>query len=117
MNKEVYLDVLQSKVKPRMEEKAKEKLYIFQQDGAPAYMSHLIQNWLSDNIEMFWSEEFWPPNSPDVNPMDYYVWGVLERDSNKISHLTAKSLRSAIDEAVANLDPQHLVNACGRFRH
>ena len=100
-----------------MQETAREKLYIFQEDGAPAHTSHLVQNWLSDNIQKFWSKELSPPNSPDLNPMDYYVWGVLKRDSNKVSQPTAESLRSAIDETGANLDPQHLVNACGRFRH
>jgi len=39
-----------------------------------------VQNWLSDNMEMFWSKEFWPPNSPDLNPMNFYVWNVIERD-------------------------------------
>ncbi|QQP36569.1 Uncharacterized protein FKW44_021713 [Caligus rogercresseyi] len=24
---------------------------------------------------MFWSKEFWPPSSPDLNPCDYYLWG------------------------------------------
>ncbi len=117
VNKEVYLDILWSKVKPWIEETAGEKPYIFQQDSAPAHTSHIVQNWLSDNMQMFWSKEFWPPNSPDLNPMDYYMWGMLERESNKVCHPTAESLRAGIDEAVANLDPQHLVNACVRFRH
>lgn len=24
---------------------------------------------LSDNVDMFWSKEFWPPNSPDLNSL------------------------------------------------
>ena len=32
-----------------------------------------------------WSKEFWPPNSPDLNPLDFYVWGVVERVTNKTS--------------------------------
>ncbi|QQP49659.1 Uncharacterized protein FKW44_010409 [Caligus rogercresseyi] len=24
----------------------------------------------------------WPPNSPDCNPCDYYLWGAVERDTN-----------------------------------
>jgi len=28
---------------------------------------------LSDNVDMFWSKEFWSPNSPDLNLLDYYV--------------------------------------------
>ena len=42
--------------------------------------------WLSDNVNMFWSKDFWPPNSPDLNPLDYYVWGVIERHTNKCRH-------------------------------
>ncbi|QQP42372.1 Uncharacterized protein FKW44_017010, partial [Caligus rogercresseyi] len=30
------------------------------------------QNWLSDNLPMFWSKEIWPPSSPDCKPLDYY---------------------------------------------
>jgi len=25
---------------------------------------------------------FWPPNSPDLNLLDYYVWNIGERDTN-----------------------------------
>ncbi|QQP35403.1 Transposable element tcb1 transposase, partial [Caligus rogercresseyi] len=56
------------------------------------------------NLDMFWSKEFWPPpSSPDLNPCDYYLWGVLERDTNKRAHNTVDSLKAAIIQAVANL--------------
>ncbi|QQP32478.1 Uncharacterized protein FKW44_024404 [Caligus rogercresseyi] len=44
---------------------------------------------------MFWSKEFWPPSSPDLNPCDYYLWGVLEKDTNKRAHNTVDSLKAA----------------------
>ena len=65
---------------------------------------------------MVWTKEFWPPSSPDLNPMDYYVWGVLERKTNKRAHNSIDSLRDAIEEAAANMNSDHLVNACKRFR-
>jgi len=58
----------------------------------------------------------WPPSSPDLNPLDYYVWGILERESNKHAHNTVDSLRTAILEAVANMDKEFLIKACARFR-
>ncbi|CAK9808822.1 hypothetical protein ANTQUA_LOCUS5758 [Anthophora quadrimaculata] len=73
VTKEVYLHVLINVVKPWMEIVSSGKPYVFQQDGAPAYTSHFVQNWLSDNVDMFWSKEFWTPNSPDLNPLDFYV--------------------------------------------
>ncbi|QQP35140.1 Uncharacterized protein FKW44_023285, partial [Caligus rogercresseyi] len=44
---------------------------------------------------ILWSKEFWPPNSPDLNSCNYYLWGVLERDTNKRAHNTVDSLKAA----------------------
>ncbi len=57
----------------------------FQQD--PAHTSLLVKNWCSDNLDMLWSKEMWPPSSPNLNPLDYYMWGILERESNKRAHM------------------------------
>ncbi|QQP41543.1 Transposable element tcb1 transposase [Caligus rogercresseyi] len=34
--------------------------YLYQQDGAPAHTSNLVQNWCLENLDMFCSKEFWP---------------------------------------------------------
>ena len=38
-----------------------------------SYKSFDLKLALSDNVDMFWSKEFWSPNSPDLNLLDYYV--------------------------------------------
>ena len=86
------------------------------EDGAPAHTSYLVQNWLDENVHMFWSKDFWPHNSPDLNPMDYYMWGTLERIINKNPHDNLDSLWTAIVEAMANMECSHLQHACSRFR-
>ncbi|QQP48859.1 Transposable element tcb2 transposase [Caligus rogercresseyi] len=91
--------------------------YLYQQDGAPAHTSNLVQNWCLENLDMFWSKEFWPPSSLDLNPCDYYLWGVLERDTNKRADNTVDSLKAAIIQAVANLSREQVAHAVGRFRH
>ena len=48
--------------------------YIFQQDGAPAHTARATQNWLQTNYPDFIAKDQWPPNSPDLNPLDYHVW-------------------------------------------
>ncbi|KAG5327807.1 NAAT1 protein, partial [Pseudoatta argentina] len=42
---------------------------------------------------------FWPPNSPDLNPLDYYVWSVVERVINKSRHPNVTLLRTIIEAA------------------
>jgi len=74
VTKEIYVNILASVVKPWMETVCVWKAIYFSA-GCRCTGSHkpLVQNWLSDNIDMFWSKEFWLPNSSDLNPLDYYV--------------------------------------------
>jgi len=51
--------------------------FICQQDGAPAHTASLAQDWLSRNCPEFILKEEWPPNSPDLNPLGYRVWGAM----------------------------------------
>ena len=51
--------------------------YIFQQDGAPAHTARLCQDWLAANSSDFIAKDEWLPNFPDINPLDYCVWGVM----------------------------------------
>ncbi|QQP51676.1 Transposable element tcb1 transposase [Caligus rogercresseyi] len=68
VNKEVYLDVMQTVVKPWMTQIAAGRPYLYQQDGAPAHTSNLVQNWCLENLDMFWSKEFWPPAALTSTP-------------------------------------------------
>jgi len=51
--------------------------FISQQDGAPANTVLLTQDWLSRNCPKFIRKDEWPPNSPDLNPLDYHVRGAM----------------------------------------
>jgi len=97
-----------------METAASGRPYIFQQNGASAHTSHLIQNWLSDN--MFWFKKFWPPNSSDLNPLDYYVWSIVERSQTSLAIPNVTSLRTAIEAAFVGMDRTTLLRACEYFR-
>jgi hypothetical protein len=115
VTKDVYLKILQTVVKSWIDIVASGRPYVFQQDGAPAHTSHLVQNWLCDNMSMFWSKEFWPPNNPDLNPLDYFVWSVIERHSNKTRHPNVASLKAAIEASFASME-KILAKARARFR-
>ena len=47
---------------------------IFQQDDATAHTAKLAQDWIATNCSEFIGRDKWPPNSPDLNPLDYHVW-------------------------------------------
>ena len=45
----------------------------------------------------------WPASSPDLNPLDYAIWSILEAQVNAEAHNSVESLRQAINEAFENL--------------
>mgnify|MGYP003396362826 FL=1 len=51
--------------------------FVFQQDGTPAHTARQTQAWLQENTVDFIGKDQWPPNSPDLNPLYYCVWGVM----------------------------------------
>jgi hypothetical protein len=50
-------------------------------DGAPAYFSRAVRDVLSntrhDRGIGAGGPTAWPPRSPDLNPLDFYLWGHL----------------------------------------
>jgi len=48
--------------------------------------------------------------------LDYYVWSVIERITNKSRHSNVTSLRTAIEAAFADIDSATLQCACELFR-
>ena len=53
------------------------KQFTYQQDGATAHTDRHTQKWCKDNFWDFWPKSRWPPNSPDLNPLDYSMWQEL----------------------------------------
>jgi len=53
--------------------------FTYQQDNAPAHRAGYTVEFLSRNTPDFVSPLLWPSNSPDLNPVDYEVWGVLQQ--------------------------------------
>ena len=57
-----------------------------------------------------------PPSSPDLNPLDYFVWSYVENITNMTSHNTKASLIAAIRRVFAELLPALVEKACSKFR-
>ena len=59
--------------------------FILQQDGALVHGAKLAQDWLTSQCPDFIDKDSWPPNSPDLNPLDYAVWGAMLETYNKLT--------------------------------
>jgi len=53
-------------------------VFVFQQDNAPAHCARDTVELLRRETPQFTSPDMWPTNSPDLNPIDYRIWCMLQ---------------------------------------
>ncbi|GBM97317.1 hypothetical protein AVEN_187547-1, partial [Araneus ventricosus] len=52
----------------------------------------------------------WPPRSPDLNPLDFFLWGYIKQRVYTTSPPTLQELRNRITDACARVSPAMLYN-------
>lgn len=72
----------------------------FMHDGAPAHFSALAREYLNQNYNNRWigrgGPQAWPPRSPDLNSLDYFLWGHLKTLVYSTPIHTEEQLRNRI---------------------
>ena len=116
VNTNAYIETILTPALQAAKKHFKDKPFIFQQDGAPSHTSKKTQKWCQAHFPGFWSKEVWPPSSPDLNPMDFCVWSVLEADACASSHVSVEALKSSLEKAWAKMPQETLRKAAEGFR-
>ena len=112
VNQHVYLDMLKEKVLPWVDTLPGDEGVTLQQDGATAHTANLVQAWCKDNFKSFWSKELWPPSSPDLNPMDFGIWSILEQKACTQSHSSVEALKQKLIKSWDEIDVQTVRATC-----
>ena len=84
----------------------------------PRLPARVTQEWLHDHCDDFIAKDDWPPNSPDLNPLDYHVlsavWEAYQKLDNKPS--TTEELRTTLQTIWNNLPEKPVARALLNFR-
>jgi len=104
INAEYYeRNILDAELKDRADATHGFGNWTFQQDSAPAHMARSVQAWCAKNCPDFISVDDWPASSPDLNPLDYSIWGILEGKVNAHPRRSLESLRRKLVKEWDNL--------------
>ena len=83
--------------------------FTFQQDGAPAHSARETVELLKVETPDFIPPNLWPPNSPDLNPVDYKIRGILQERVYKTSSKDVDELRDQIAEKWDKLNQRIMI--------
>lgn len=78
VNGEYYRNVLlMQKMLPAIRQISGD-VFVFQQDSAPAHRARDTIELLRRETPELIEPDLWPANSPDLNPVDYRIWGLMQ---------------------------------------
>lgn len=123
LNARRYLNFLETEVSEFLDNlslRERRDLY-FQQDGASIHCTADVRFWLDENFGNKWigrfSENSWPSRSPDLTPLDFFLWGFLKnkvykhRPFRNIDHL-----EGVIRNCAVQISPEILGNVSREMR-
>jgi len=90
--------------------------FVFQQYSVPSHRAKDTVALLDQQTPEFIPPALWPPNSPDLNSVDYTVWGVLQKRVYRTKISDVDELKRRINSEWAALSHAVIERAVGEWR-
>lgn len=120
MDQFVYRDILEEQIWPKVRNIASRKQVYFMQDGAKPHTTQMNLDYLKDKFQgRLISNKtaiIWPPNSPDLNPLDFWFWGYSMSYVHRYQLSSLSELKSIVNEFAKEVDQDMVKRACGSAR-
>ena len=121
---EEYVKVLKKTLIPWMRLVAKSHAiagvpaaFTLQQDLAPAHRTKRMLDFLKEEEIAFWSPQQWPPNSPDLNPLDYAIWSMVAQGACAVRPKSITALKRRVSAYWrTGMEAAKIRAVCRRFR-
>lgn len=113
---ETYLDMLLGNILPALHRNGFDSQDIcYMHDGAPAHITADVRQCLDDSFHSWIGRGNgtglflnWPPRSPDLNMLDFFLWGVLQHRVFIQEHASIEDLSNAITNEIDDISPNVL---------
>ena len=89
----------------------------FQQDGASIHTATIVSTHLNKVCKRRWiglesNRLFWPPYSPDLSPLDFFLWGYVKDLVFGNNPETTDDLKEKIIQTLNSIPPEMIAKAC-----
>jgi len=93
-----------------------EDLFMSQQDSATAHRARETVQLLQQQTPEFISPDLWLSNSPDLNPVDYRIWGLMRERVYKTAVPDISQLKQRLIDTWSNLSQDVVDDAIDQWR-
>lgn len=127
LNSNRYLQLLREQIVPALNhlfpnqtnrERPSDEIW-YQQDGAPPHYGVDVRQYLNEIFPQRWvgrrGHIEWPPRSPDLSPLDYFLWGHLKSVAYKTKPQSLEELENRIRIAVQEISQHAIQNSLRAF--
>lgn len=117
LNSRKYVDIIKSEVEEFTDSLPLEKYRScwYQLDGAPAHCTAEVSAELYRLFDDRWLRRLgpwnWPPRSPDLTPLDFYLWGKIKEKVYVTPVNCREELERRLIQALGELDPNEVRRA------
>ena len=121
LNARAYEELLRNQIVPRIREITGDNFQNiwFQQDGAAAHYGREVRAYLDTQFPHRWigrrGEIEWPARSPDLTPLDYFLWGYLKSKVYSTQPQSLDELQNRILQEATLIDREMIRNAVTHF--
>lgn len=127
LNGDIYLDFLQLELVPALVElypdpntpDSPSNEIWFQQDGAPPHYSRPVRDYLNLIFNNRWIGRRgvveWPARSPDLTPLDFFLWGYLKSKVYVNRPQNINDLKERIRQEIRRITPDVISNVQNEF--
>lgn len=120
INAENYLDMLKRCFMPIIKRRRVRNV-VFQQDGAPAHYARAVRDFLDNQFPGKWLGRcgplVWAARSPDLSPLDFFVWGYLKTKVFARKPTSIHQLKDFICDEASKITPDMCNNAISSFHN
>ena len=85
-------------------------------DGAKCHTSASTLSYLDAKVNVYIPPENWPPNSCDLNPLDYFIWSRLESAVYRVKITSMEQLKERVEQCWCELPQSEINKAIDGFR-
>ena len=122
VNSERYVQMLETKFLPVIQDREEfvaGDLWLMQ-DGAPAHIGRNVRAWMQQNFEECeigrYGSIHWPARSPDLTPMDFFVWGWVKDQVYRHRVNTLNELKTRITQTMNEMPLDFVANSLLSFK-